>query len=71
MLNYTTLQAKRQKKKYAINLTNSLLLKMSLKLLSVNHSIFYSIPLKGFLQVLPIKSIPSFLEGEATRTFIR
>ena len=70
MLDYTTLQVKRQKRKYAINLTNSLLFEMSPKLLPVSYNISYFMPLKGFLQVLPIKLIPSFLEGEATRTSI-
>ena len=71
MLNYTTLQAKRQKRKYIIDLTNSPLLKMSPELLPVSYSIFYFMPLKGSLQVLTIKSIPSFLEGKAIRTFIQ
>jgi hypothetical protein len=55
MLNYTTPLAKRQKRKYTINLINSPLLKMLLKLLPINHSISHSMPLKGFLQALPIK----------------
>ena len=70
MLDHTTPQAKRQKRKHAIDLTNSLFFKMSPELSLVSYSISYSVPLKGFSQVLSIKSIPSFLEGEATRTFI-
>jgi hypothetical protein len=49
MLDYTTPPAKRQKRKHTINLINSLLLKMSLKLLPVNYNISHSIPLKGSL----------------------
>ena len=71
MLDYTTLQAKRQKRKYAINLTNSPLLKMLLKSLPIGYSISYSMPLKSSLQALPIKWIPFFLEGGATRTSIQ
>ena len=70
MLDYTTLQAKRQKRKYAINLTNSPLLKMSPELSLVSYSISHSVPLKGSSQVLPIESIPSFSEGEAIRTSV-
>jgi hypothetical protein len=55
MLNYTTPPAKRQKRKYTINLTNSPLLKMLLELSFVNYSISYFISLKGSLQALPIK----------------
>ena len=55
MLDYTTPWAKKQKRKYAIDLINSLLLKMLLKLLFVGYSISHSIPLKGFLQASPIK----------------
>ena len=71
MPDYTTLQAKRQKRKYAINLIKSPLPKMSLKLLPVSYSISYSMPLKGSLQASPIKRIPSPLEGKATRTSIQ
>jgi len=56
---------------YTIDLTNSLLLKMSLELLPVGHSISYSIPLKGSSQALPIEWISSFLKGEVTRTSMR
>jgi hypothetical protein len=55
MLDYTTPPAKRQKRKYAINLTNPPLLKMLLELSLVSYSISHSMPLKGFLQALPIK----------------
>ena len=56
MPDYTTLQAKRQKRqkrKHAINLTKSPLLKMLPELLPIGYSI--SVPLKGSLQALPIK----------------
>ena len=52
MLDYTT---KRQKRMHAIDLTNSSLLKMSLKLSPVGHSISYSIPLKSSSQASLIK----------------
>ena len=68
MLDYTT---KRQKRMHAINLTNSLFFKMSLKSLPVGYSIFYSIPLKGSSQASPIKWISSFPKGEVTRTSMR
>ena len=68
MLDYITLQAKRQKRKYAINLTNSPLLKTSLESLPISYSISYPITPKGPLQALPILS---FLEGEVTRTSMR
>ena len=68
MLNYTTLQAKRQKRKHIINLINSLLLKTSPKSLPISYSISYPITPKGPLQASPI---PSFPDGEATRTFIQ
>ena len=71
MLDYITSQAKRQKRKYVINLINSPLLKMSPELSPVSYSISHSVPLKGSSQALPIESIPSFLEGEATRTFMQ
>jgi len=48
MLDYTTL-AKKQKRKHAIDLTNSPLFKMSLKLLPVGYNISYFMPLKGSL----------------------
>ena len=70
MLNYTTPQAKRQKRKHAIDLINSPLLKISLKLSPVSYSISYSMPLKGSLQASPIESIPFFLKGKATKTFM-
>ena len=70
MLNYTTPQAKRQKRKHIINLTNSPLFKILLELLFINYSISYFMPPKGSSQVLPIKWIPFFLEGKATKTFI-
>jgi hypothetical protein len=44
---------------------------MSLELSPVSYSISHFMPLKGFLQVSPIKWIPSFLKGKATRTFIQ
>jgi len=56
---------------YAINLTNSPLLKMSLELSPVGHSISYSMPLKGSSQASPIKWILSFPKGEVTRTSMR
>ncbi len=71
MPDYTTLQAKRQKRKYAIDLTNSPLLKTLLELLPISRSISYPIPPKGPLQASPIKRILSPLEGEATRTSVR
>ena len=71
MLNHTTLQAKRQKRKYIIDLTNSPLFKISLKLLLINYSISHSMPLKGSLQASPIKWIPFFLKGEATKISIQ
>ena len=67
MPDYTTLQAKRQKREYAIDLTNSPLLKTSPESLPIGHSISYPVTPKGPPQVSPI---PSFLEGEATRTSI-
>jgi len=70
MPDYTTLQAKRQKRKRAVDLTNSPLSKMSPEPLPISYSISHSMPLKGSLQALPIKWIPS-LEGEATRTSVQ
>jgi hypothetical protein len=55
MLDYITPLAKRQKRKYAINLTNSPLLKILLELSLISYSISYSVPFKGSLQALPIK----------------
>jgi hypothetical protein len=55
MLDYTTPPAKRQKRKYTINLTNSPLLKILLELSLVSHSISYSMPFKSSLQASPIK----------------
>jgi len=71
MLVYTTLWAKRQKRKHAINLINFSLSKMLPKPLPIGYSISYSVPLKGSLQASPIKWILPFLEGEATRTSMR
>ena len=68
MLDYTTLQAKRQKREYAINLTNSPLLKTSPESLPISRSISYPVTPKGPLQASPI---PSFLKGKATRTSMR
>ena len=49
MLDHTTLQAKRQKRKHTINLTNSSLLEMLPELSPVSYSISHSVPLKGSL----------------------
>ena len=71
MLDYTTPQAKKQKRKYVIDLTNSLLFKISPELLLISYSISYSVPFKGSLQALFIKWIPFFLKSKATKTFVQ
>ena len=45
MLNYITPPAKRQKREYAIDLTNSPLFKMLPELSLISYSISYSMPL--------------------------
>ena len=49
MLDYTILQAKRQKRKYIINLINFPLLKILPELSLISYSISHSVPPKGSL----------------------